>query len=44
MSSPGKRPNRDGGGKKLGHFGGVSGATVVVDIWKMEARVRSAPG
>jgi hypothetical protein len=23
----------DGGGKKLGHFGGVSGATVVVDIW-----------
>jgi RNA-directed DNA polymerase len=34
----------DGGGKKLGHFGGVSGATVVVDIWNMEARVTSAGG
>jgi hypothetical protein len=29
--------NVDGGGKKLGHFGAVSGATVVVDIWNMEA-------
>jgi hypothetical protein len=32
----------DGGGKKLGHFGGASGATVAVDIWNMEARVTSA--
>jgi hypothetical protein len=31
----------DGGGEKLVHFGGVSGATDVVDIWNMEARVTS---
>jgi hypothetical protein len=36
------RSEIDGGGKKLGHFGGVSGTTVVVDIWNMEARVTSA--
>ena len=36
------RDSHDGGGKKLGHFGGVSGTTVVVDIWNMEARVTSA--
>jgi hypothetical protein len=32
----------DGGGEGMGHFGGVSGATVVVDLWNMEARVTSA--
>jgi hypothetical protein len=35
------KPRSDGGGEKLGHFGGVSGATVVVDIWNVEASVTS---
>jgi hypothetical protein len=25
---------RDGGGKKLGHFGGISGTRDVVEQWK----------